>query len=62
MERINRSQDENLYQPKIVSDQIRKLYQVKLDTGVPLTVMVYKAIGEYLEKYETENDRKINRG
>lgn len=51
-ERINRQTDENLYQPKIHSERIRSLYQIKLITGLPLTFLVDLAIRELVAKYE----------
>ena len=51
-ERIDRQADENLYQPKIHSDRIRSLYQVKLITGIPLTVLLDMAIRKFLEDQE----------
>lgn len=48
-DRINRQNDENLYQPKIHSDRIRSLYQLKLITGIPLTVLLDLAICEFLQ-------------
>ena len=51
-ERIDRQADENLYQPKIHSDRIRSLYQVKLITGIPLTVLLDMAIEKFLEDQE----------
>jgi len=51
-ERIDRQADENLYQPKIHSDRIRSLYQVKLITGIPLTVLLDMAIQKFLEDQE----------
>jgi hypothetical protein len=59
-ERINRSGDENLYQPKIHSDKIRGLYQIKLLTGIPMTVLVDQAISEFLESYGITESRKIS--
>jgi hypothetical protein len=53
-ERIDRSNDENLYQPKIHSERIRSLYQLKLLTGIPMTVLVDMAICELLARYEIE--------
>lgn len=49
-ERIDRQADENLYQPKIHSERIRSLYQIKLVTGLPLTVLLDMAIEEFLEE------------
>jgi hypothetical protein len=51
-ERINRQDDENLYQPKIHSDRIRSLYKIKLVTGIPLTVLLDMAIVKFLEDQE----------
>jgi hypothetical protein len=53
-ERINRGDDENLYQPKIHSKRIRSLYQISEDTNLPMTVLVDLAIKEFLERYEIE--------
>jgi hypothetical protein len=38
--RIDRKNDESLYQPKIHSERIRALYQLKQDTGKPMTVLL----------------------
>ena len=51
-ERICRETDENLYQPKIHSERIRSLYQIKLATGIPLTVLLDMAIAKFLEDQE----------
>jgi hypothetical protein len=53
-ERVDRSNDENLYQPKIHSERIRGLYQLKKLTGLPMTVLVDMAISEFLESYGIE--------
>ncbi|MGO9611589.1 MAG: hypothetical protein ACLPX5_00930 [Dissulfurispiraceae bacterium] len=53
-ERINRQSDENLYQPKIHSDRIRSLYQIKLVTGLPLTVLIDMAIVRFLEEQQKQ--------
>ena len=59
-DRIDRSSDENLYQPKIHSERIRSLYQIKLMTGLPLTVLVDKAIVKFLEEQQKHiSDQKI---
>ena len=50
-ERIDRQNDENLYQPKILSEQIRELHKVSEDTGLPMTVLVNVAINEFLLAY-----------
>ena len=51
-ERINRQDDENLYQPKIHSKRIRSLYLIVEGTNLPMTVLVDLAIKEFVEKYE----------
>ena len=51
-ERINRQDDENLYQPKIHSRRIRSLYQISDITNLPMTVLVDLAIKEFIENYE----------
>ena len=53
-ERINRQFDEDLYQPKIHSDRIKSLYQIKLITGLPLTVLVDMAIVMLLEEQQKQ--------
>ena len=51
-ERVNRENDESLYQPKIHSERIRSLYQIKVMTGIPMTVLIDLAISEFLESYQ----------
>jgi hypothetical protein len=53
MERINRQTDEDLYQPKIHSNRIRGLYALKEITGIPMTVLVDLAIGDFLDRSMT---------
>ena len=53
-ERINRQDDENLYQPKIHSRRIRSLYRICEYTSLPMTVLVDLAIKEFIEKYEVD--------
>lgn len=63
MERINRQSDENLYQPKIHSERIRSLYQIKLATGLPLTVLLDMAIVMFLEDQQKKiAEQKIEYG
>jgi hypothetical protein len=50
-ERINRQDDENLYQPKIHSRRIRSLYQISEITKLPMTFLVDLAIKEFIENY-----------
>ena len=52
-ERIDRRDDERLYQPAIHSDRIKILHLIKERTGIPMTVHVDRAIGEYVANYKT---------
>jgi hypothetical protein len=52
-EKIERKNDENLYQPKIHSERIRELYRLKVATGTPMTVLLDFAIREFVASYST---------
>lgn len=54
--RINRKDDESLYQPKIHSERIKTLYNLKRATGIPMTVLLDQAIRILAEGYEAEYD------
>lgn len=49
-----------MYTPKLSEDIVRKLYQLKLKTGKPITVLANTIIKEYLEKQTKEiaNERR----
>jgi hypothetical protein len=49
--RIDRKNDESLYQPKVHSDRIRELYNLKQATGLPMTVLLDQAIRDLKENY-----------
>jgi hypothetical protein len=51
--RIDRKNDESLYQPKIHSERIRELYRLKEATGAPMTVLLDFAIQEFAASYGT---------
>ena len=53
--RIDRKNDEFLYQPQIHSQRIRELYHIKKSTGKPMTVLVDQALRELAESYSPEN-------
>jgi hypothetical protein len=53
-ERINRSDDERLYQPRIHSRWIRELYRIRGETGDPITVLVDKALAVFVERRHGE--------
>ncbi len=53
VEKIDRKTDQKVYQPRLHAEQVRELYQVKLETGLPLTVLLNRAVREYLIAYET---------
>ena len=64
MERINRKDDGDVYQPKIHSKRIKQLYVLKEVTGVPMTVLLDEAISYYLQDYrkiKKEKDRWMKR-
>ncbi|MHB0858816.1 MAG: hypothetical protein ACYC5M_14770 [Anaerolineae bacterium] len=52
---VDRSQDEKLYQPRIHSRWIRELHRIKLSTGSPMTVLVDRAVAEFVERYRAES-------
>src|SRR5690554_4922780 len=47
--RIDRKNDENLHQPRGHSERIRTLYNLKLATGKPMTVLLDEAILFYAD-------------
>ena len=49
--RIDRKNDEALYQPKVHSDRIRELYNLKQVTGLPMTVLLDQAIRDLAASY-----------
>jgi hypothetical protein len=53
--RIDRTNDESRYQPKIHSDRIKALYEIKEATGKPMTVLLDQAIHDLAERYSVEH-------
>ena len=51
--RIDRKDDEHLYQPPIHSKRIRTLYHLKQEIGKPMTVLLDQAISELAERHGT---------
>lgn len=49
-ERMTWRDDERLYQPRIHSRRIRQLYEMGQTTNTPLTVLLDRAIGEFLSR------------
>jgi hypothetical protein len=49
--RIDRKNDESLYQPKIHSDRVKTLYSLKQATGKPMTVLLDQAIRDLATNY-----------
>jgi len=49
--RIDRKDDESLYQPRVHSDRIRELYNLKQETGIPMTVLLDQAIRDLAASY-----------
>ena len=52
--RIDRQGDESLYQPKIHSERVKTLYNLKLATGKPMTVLLDQAIRDFAASYGFE--------
>lgn len=59
-ERIDRTNDERLYQPPIHSRWIRQLHELSQELGEPMTVLLDRAISEYVEKYQQSDDVQDN--
>ena len=53
--RIDRKDDEFLYQPRIHSERIRALYRLKQETGKPMTVLLDQAIQDFAASYGTSS-------
>jgi hypothetical protein len=49
-ERIQRHDDERLYQPGIHSRRIRELYRISEETGEAITVLVDRALREFIRR------------
>ena len=62
--RIDRKDDESLYQPKIHSERIKTLYSLKQTTGKPMTVLLDQAIRDLASNYgiiyQTEEEPVLN--
>lgn len=57
-ERIDRQNDDNLYQPKIHSDRIKELYVISSEIHLPMTVLVDFAIRGYFQAYQEEKRKE----
>ena len=51
MERVDRQNDERIYQPKIHAERVKELYRIKEITGIPMTVLVDMAVREFITAY-----------
>jgi hypothetical protein len=61
MERIDRSKDKLVYQPRIHADLVHELYLLKLRTGLPMTVLLQMAISMLLDQHKGyEGDTKTD--
>jgi len=56
-ERIKRHDDARLYQPSIHSRRIRELHRISKETGQPITVLVDRALQEFIERPTPENSQ-----
>ena len=57
-ERMSWDEDEGLYQPKIHSKHIRALHQISRELGEPMTVMVDRALPEFVARQEGMRQRR----
>src|SRR5258708_36197224 len=49
--RIDRKDDESVYQPRIHSERVKTLYNLKEATGKPMTVLLDQAIRDLAANY-----------
>jgi len=52
--KIDRNDDESSYQPKIHSERVRVIYNIKQVTGKPMTVLLDQAIRDLAASYNFE--------
>jgi len=55
-EKIDRTDDERLYQPSIHSRWIRELHVISKEQGEPMTVLVDRALKEFVERYHLSQE------
>jgi hypothetical protein len=60
-ERIKRHNDERLYQPKILGRRIRELHRISRKAGEPITVLVDRALHEFIQRRSPEDRQKHGR-
>ena len=60
--RISRKGDQSVYQPKIRAERIRALYEIKERTGIPMTVLLDRAIAEMIVRYDSEAEGEDAKG
>lgn len=58
-ERVDRHDDENIYQPKIHSDRIKELYAICQETHLPMTVVVDYALRSYYNAFIEEKEKQL---
>jgi hypothetical protein len=58
-ERVCRETDEKIYQPKIHSENIKELYRIGQETGLPITVLVDYAVRGYIKAYEKRKAEQL---
>jgi hypothetical protein len=56
-ERIRRHNDERIYQPRIHSRRIRELYRISQKTGEAITVLVDRALQEFIGRRSSDEDQ-----
>ena len=61
-ERMRRHDDERLYQPRIHSQRIRKLYRISKEIEESITVLVDQALRWLLERQSSEGRQEHGHG
>jgi predicted DNA-binding protein len=51
------SKQEKLYQPHVKAEHVRRLYQLKVKTGKPMTILINEAVAAYCESAQP-NERE----
>ena len=52
--RISREGGQSVYQPKIRAERIGQLYEIKERIGVPMTVLLDRAIADLVARYSSQ--------
>jgi hypothetical protein len=55
-ERINWTPEDRSYQPRIRRDRIKELYQIRVEMGLPMTVVLDLVISDYFKRFMEERE------